>query len=77
MSGPEPAKPAASRTHSSAPGEGHPKFRPHRRLFFWLCVAYAIWMIALIVLYFVTVYPLRHPSSGTRPGALDIPSAPR
>jgi hypothetical protein len=67
---PPPAPPAA-------PVQNHPVLRPHRKLFFWSCVAYVVWMIALLVLYFETVYPLRHPSPGTRPGASDLPSAPR
>jgi len=38
-----------------------PELKPRPRLFKVLCVVFAVWMIALLVLYFWTVYPLRHP----------------
>jgi hypothetical protein len=36
-------------------------FRARPRLFVSLCVIFALWMAALLVLYFTTVYPRRHP----------------
>jgi hypothetical protein len=44
-----------------------PAFQPAPRLtarpilFKILCAIFVIWMIALLALYFWTVYPLRHP----------------
>jgi hypothetical protein len=35
--------------------------KPHPRLFKALCIAFTLWLIALLALYFWTVYPLRHP----------------
>ena len=55
--------------------------RPAPKLFAALLIGFAIWLGALLALYYKTVYPLRHqPSAGaatTRPGASDVPSAPR
>ncbi|MGD0768386.1 MAG: hypothetical protein ABSB42_09360 [Tepidisphaeraceae bacterium] len=39
-----------------------PRLAPRPMLFKVLCVVFAIWMAALLVMYFWTVYPLRHPS---------------
>ncbi len=33
---------------------------PRRRLFAFLCVIFAVWVIFLLALYFKTVYPERH-----------------
>jgi hypothetical protein len=47
-----------------SPGEGQsppPRLKPRPRLFKILCVVYALWIVALLVMYFWTVYPLRHP----------------
>jgi len=33
--------------------------RPRPRLFAALCVIYALWVAALLVMYFLTVYPAR------------------
>jgi hypothetical protein len=38
-----------------------PRLAPRPLLFKVLCVILAIWMAALLVMYFCTVYPLRHP----------------
>lgn len=35
--------------------------KPRPKLFVLLCAAFALWLIALAILYFATVYPLRHP----------------
>jgi hypothetical protein len=47
-----------------------PKLVPHPILFKVLCVAFVIWMAVLLLMYFLTVYPLRHPSRAkeTEPG---------
>jgi hypothetical protein len=37
------------------------QLKPHPVLFRVLCVIFAIWMAVLLVMYFWTVYPLRHP----------------
>ncbi|MGA3065599.1 MAG: hypothetical protein ABSF29_02000 [Tepidisphaeraceae bacterium] len=76
MSRRDSAKPTgAPPVSASRPVQDHPKLRPRPRLFKSLCIAYAIWIIALLVLYFTTVYPLRHPSSATQPQILQIPGA--
>jgi hypothetical protein len=36
--------------------------KPRPKLFLILCIAFAVWLAALIVLYFTSVYPLRHPA---------------
>ena len=53
--------------------------RPLPKLFVALLIAFAVWLGALLTLYFKTVYPLRHPSTEatTLPGASALPSAPR
>jgi hypothetical protein len=53
--------------------------KPRRGLFLALLAGFAAWIVVLLGLYFTTVYPLRHASTGaaTRPGASDLPSAPR
>ena len=38
-----------------------PALAPRPRLFKILCLVYAVWMVALLVMYFWTVYPVRHP----------------
>jgi hypothetical protein len=37
------------------------ELKPHPLLFRILCVIFAIWMALLLLMYFCTVYPLRHP----------------
>jgi len=39
----------------------HPRLTPHPRLFKFLCLLFALWMLVLLAMYFWTVYPLRHP----------------
>ena len=48
-----------------------PQLKPHPGLFLVLCVVFAVWMVLLLVLYFWTVYPRRHPvnHSGTAWGS--------
>jgi hypothetical protein len=38
--------------------------KPRRKLLVVLMVVFAIWLGALLTLYFTKVYPLRHPASG-------------
>jgi hypothetical protein len=40
--------------------EFKPPLKPHKRLFIGLFIVLAAWVILLLVLYFRTVYPLRH-----------------
>jgi hypothetical protein len=52
--------------------------KPRRKLLAVLMLGFAVWLGALLTLYFKTVYPQRHPSAAaTRPGASALPSAPR
>ena len=46
-------------------------FTPRRRMAKVLAVVYALWLAGLLVMYFTTVYPARHPSEGatSRPTA--------
>jgi hypothetical protein len=37
------------------------RLTPRPKLFQVVCVIFALWMAALLILYFWTVYPLRHP----------------
>jgi hypothetical protein len=43
------------------PEKPQSRLRPHPRLFKVMCVAFALWMLVLLAMYFWTVYPLRHP----------------
>jgi hypothetical protein len=54
---PPKARPADADTPPPAPG-----LKPHPVLFRSVCVVFAVWIIILLVMYFLTVYPLRHPS---------------
>ena len=40
--------------------EFKPPLKPHRQLFIALLIAFGGWAIFLLVLYFRTIYPLRH-----------------
>lgn len=44
-----------------ADSASHPVLKAHPRLFAVLCVIFVLWLAALLILYFKTVYPLRHP----------------
>jgi len=43
----------------------HPRLTPRPVLFKTLCVVFALWIVALLAMYFLTVYPLRHPGPTT------------
>jgi hypothetical protein len=54
-----------------------PRLTPRPILFKGFCVVFAIWVVALLAMYFLTVYPLRHPSTpagtgATRPGSVGL-----
>ena len=72
---PTPTPPATTPAPAPLP------FKPRPRLFAALMIGFAVWMGALLTLYYRTVAPLRHhPSTGaatTLPGASALPSAPR
>jgi hypothetical protein len=51
-------------------GGGQKPLRPRPRLFVTLCVIFALWMAGLIILYFISVYPRRHPPNS----GVQIPS---
>ena len=38
-----------------------PRLKPHPVLFRVVCAIFALWMAVLLILYFWTVYPQRHP----------------
>ena len=82
MSNRPKAKPAPAAKpptpHTPADPAAQP-LKPRRGLFLALLAGFAAWIVVLLGLYFTTVYPLRHASTGaaTRPGASDLPSAPR
>ena len=81
------AKPAPGRDPKSTAAQPTPggelwrPLKPKPKLFTALLIGFALWLGALLTLYYTTVYPLRHqPSAGaatTRPGASDFPIAPR
>jgi hypothetical protein len=52
-------------------GIPNPSLRPRPRLFVALCAIFALWMAALLILYFLSVYPRRHPADS----GVQIPSA--
>jgi hypothetical protein len=60
-------------TQGTSPGpQPYKPLKPRPRLFVFLCIVYAVWMIALLVLYFKTVYPRRHPAAAPAlPAATD------
>jgi hypothetical protein len=75
----DPKESAPTKGAESAPPPYRP-LRPHRMLFASLLIGFLLWVGVLLLLYFRTVYPERHPSAGTtatRPGASGLPSAPR
>jgi hypothetical protein len=41
-----------------------PPLKPRRKLFVGLLLGFAAWIGALLLLYFQTVYPIRHPGQG-------------
>jgi hypothetical protein len=38
------------------------RVKPHRKLLILFCLLFAAWIGLLLLLYFKTVYPLRHPA---------------
>jgi hypothetical protein len=80
-------QPSSRDPKGSAPRENPPipdntpPLKPHPKLFLTLLLIFLVWVGFLLGMYFTTVYPQRHPSAGaapaSRPGASDLPSAPR
>jgi hypothetical protein len=56
--------PANGNRPSAAPT---PRLKPRPMLFKFLCAFFILWMIALLAMYFLTVYPSRHPSPAAGP----------
>jgi hypothetical protein len=54
-----------------------PPLKPRRGLFFALLGALALWIIGLLVLYFVTVYPTRKEHEVPPPGVPSERTIPR
>jgi hypothetical protein len=71
------ARKAAQPESSSPDPKGSAPLKPRPKLFWALLIFFVIWIGALLALYFKTVYPHRHPSAATRPGASALPNAPR
>src|SRR5688572_10675095 len=58
----------------SKPSPRAPGFKPRPKLFVVLCLAFVLWVILLLVLYFTTVYPRR---ATDQPGQRDALTVPR
>jgi hypothetical protein len=56
------------------PESAPPQLKPRPILFRVLCAVFAVWMLALLVMYFWTVYPLRHPANHLETGAATLPN---
>jgi hypothetical protein len=63
------ADPKFAESHSAGPKPNQkpflPPLKPRPRLFVFLFVLFVIWIVALIVLYFKTVYPQLHSQAMT------------
>ena len=63
------AKPSAPQSLDYAHAGTHVvRLKPRPRLFATLCICFALWIGALLWLYFKTVYPQRHGINPTPPG---------
>jgi hypothetical protein len=60
----------------NAPPPGEPRLQPHPRLLAALSIAFVLWMVALLTLYFQTVYPRRHPAPTAMPTPATSESIP-
>jgi hypothetical protein len=56
-----PGRPEAADRDAESPPKPAKQLKPHPLVFRILCVIFAIWMALLLVMYFWTVYPMRHP----------------
>jgi uncharacterized protein involved in exopolysaccharide biosynthesis len=56
------SRPAADRAPASAPPTNETPIKPRRGLLIVLSIVLALWIAAMVVMYFTTVYPQRHPS---------------
>jgi hypothetical protein len=52
---------------AAVPDYVRPPLKPHGRMFVFLCVVFAAWLIVLLVMFFTTVYPYRHSITTTQP----------
>ena len=64
-----PAPAAADRAPASAPPTNETPIKPRRGLLIVLSIALALWIAAMVVMYFTTVYPQRHPASKPVPAS--------
>ena len=55
-------RPAAERAPATAPPTNETPIKPRRGLLIVLSILLALWIAAMVVMYFTTVYPQRHPS---------------
>jgi hypothetical protein len=72
------ARDRRTETSKTAPSDSGAKlkpipFKPRKRIFVILLVIFVIWVVCLLVMYFRTVYPQRHPSSTGHPTSESIP----
>lgn len=66
------AEPKSNPTESATPAPRAIRpFTPRRKMMMVLALVYALWLAGLLVMYFTTVYPARHPSESptSRPTA--------
>jgi hypothetical protein len=56
---------AAERAPASAPSTNETPIKPRRGLLIVLSIVLALWIAAMVVMYFTTVYPQRHPAKPT------------
>ncbi|MGA2233083.1 MAG: hypothetical protein ABSH22_19445 [Tepidisphaeraceae bacterium] len=66
-----PAGESAPKEADDTPGPGQavapiaqPPVKPRPRMLAFLIVVFVLWIALLLVLYFTTVYPMRHPAGG-------------
>ncbi len=61
----QPARPKPQATPNRSPQPPHKPLKPRPRLLLITSIIMALWIAALIVMYFTTVFPARHrPQSG-------------
>jgi hypothetical protein len=62
---PDPKAPSTAPPAPSVPSVPVRPFKPHPILFAVMMLLFAIWVSILLILYFKTVYPHRHPARPT------------
>ena len=71
-----PRKPPQRQAAASAPppGDGSiSQIKSRRRLLWIASLVFAIWLAMLLVMYFSTVYPRRHPATSPAPTLMLVP----